>query len=69
MERGVKTLVWLLLSAMLLGAAVIMLHPTYRATARALWRGEMEVSPIWQSNAEYYRDVAYETDEPHDRTK
>jgi hypothetical protein len=57
MERGVKALVRILLVAALLGALVIALHPSYRATAIALWRGDLNASPIVQSNRNYYPDV------------
>jgi hypothetical protein len=69
MERGVKALVWVLLLATLLGAAVIALHPDYRAAARALIRGQVESSPIWQSNAAYYREVTRDRMEAHEAAK
>jgi len=57
MERGVKVLVRILLGAALLGLVVIILNKDYRDTARFMLRGETELSPIWQSNTDYYREV------------
>jgi len=57
MERGVTAILRILAVAALVGVAVILLHPSYRATAKAMWRGEIEASPIWKSNANYYREV------------
>lgn len=58
MERGVKALVRILVVAFLLGVLVIAVHPGYRATAQALWRGNLAASPIVESNRGYYPDVA-----------
>jgi len=68
MERGVKVLIRILLIASLLGLAVILGRSEYRETARAMFRGDVESSPIWQSNAEYYRDVEYQRDD-YERAK
>jgi hypothetical protein len=62
MERGVKVLVRILVGAMLMGSLVIALHPEYRSAFQALLRGDPASSPIWQSNAEYYREVSFEAD-------
>ena len=47
--------------ALLMGLLVILFHPDYRDTAKAMWWGDVEASAIWQSNREYYREVGYET--------
>lgn len=60
MERGVKMLVRILATAGLLGLAVILLNPDYRGTVVSLFRGEVEESPIWQSNIDYYTEVSFE---------
>lgn len=57
MERGVEALVRILVVALLLGLVVIALHPGYRATAQALWRGDLSASPIVESNRGFYPDV------------
>jgi hypothetical protein len=59
METGAKMLVRILGAALLLGLVVILAHPVYRDTARALFRGEAAASPIWASNEAYYREVVY----------
>ncbi|HMO52285.1 MAG TPA: hypothetical protein PKE26_13955 [Kiritimatiellia bacterium] len=60
MERGVNVLVRILAGALILGGLVIVFHPDYRETWKALWRGDVESSPIWQSNADYYREVFFD---------
>lgn len=60
MERGVTALVRILIVAVLLGLLVIIFHPAYRGTARAMLRSRVEESPIWKSNADYYREVSYD---------
>lgn len=62
MERGVKVLVRIIAGAILLGALVVAIHPVYRASFQAMVRGDVEGSPIWQSNAEYYREVSFEAE-------
>lgn len=52
--------------ALLVGLFVILFHPDYRDTARAIWRGEVEESAIWESNKAYYSEVARETDVPNE---
>jgi len=64
MERGVKALLRILLAALLLGLLVIAVHPAYRATAQALWRGDLSASPIAESNHAYYPDVVVGQGEP-----
>ncbi len=60
MERGVKMLQRIMLIALLLGLGVIVFHPEYRDTARAMWWGDIEASAIWDSNRAYYSEVVYE---------
>ena len=66
MERGVKMLTRIILVAILVGGLVIVFHPAYRDTAKALWRGEMESSALWQSNKAYYSEVVYEWEGFHE---
>lgn len=67
MERGVKTLVRILITAFLLGALVIALHPGYRAAFMALVRKDVASSPIWRSNDAYYPEVNRAPGVDHDR--
>lgn len=60
MERGVKMLVRILATAGLLGLAVILFNPDFRGTVVSMFRGQVEQSPIWQSNADYYTEVMFE---------
>ena len=60
MERGVKVLIRILMGAALLGLLVVVFNSDYRETALAIMRGDVEASPIWQSNAEYYREVEFD---------
>jgi len=69
MERGVRVLVRMLAMAALLGSLVIALHPAYRATAVAMWRGDVTVSPIWKTNLHYYREVVVEPAGAHEAAK
>ncbi len=69
MERGVKMLTRIMAVALLVGAGVILFHPDYRDTARAMWRGEIETSAIWDSNRAYYSEVAYEVEVFHEDAK
>ncbi|HMP89647.1 MAG TPA: hypothetical protein PJ991_05575 [Kiritimatiellia bacterium] len=62
MEKGVKVLIRILAGAALLGLLVILFNRDYRETAHAMLRGNVEASPIWQSNLEYYRDVEFRRD-------
>ncbi len=66
MQRGVTTLVRILAVAVLTGMAVWVLHPDYRATVGAWRQGTPEASAIWQSNANYYRQVVPEEDEVYE---
>jgi len=68
MERGIKVLIRILLIATLLGLAVILGRSEYRETAMAMFRGDVESSPIWKSNAGYYSDVGFQQDD-HERAK
>ncbi len=60
MERGVKLLTRIMAVALLMGAAVILLHPDYRDTFRAMWWGDIEDSAIWMSNRGYYSEVVHD---------
>jgi hypothetical protein len=60
METGARMLVRILGAALLLGLVVILAHPDYRDTARALLRGGAGASPIWASNEAYYREVVHD---------
>ena len=57
MERGVKMLTRIIAVAFAVGGLVVVLHPDYRNSAKALWRGEPETSAIWWSNLDYYTEV------------
>jgi hypothetical protein len=57
MERGARTLLFILVAALLVGALVTAVIPAYRQTAVALWRGQPQKSPIWESNQAYYTEV------------
>ena len=57
MEEGAKALARIILLSLVLGALVVALHPGYRATARAIWQGQVESSPIWISNGAYYSGI------------
>lgn len=58
MEQGSKTLLIILVTALLMGALVVALNPAYRQAFFALVRDEPAASPIWTSNRDYYPDVA-----------
>lgn len=58
MEQGAKNLLRILLVALLIGVAVIAIKPAYRQALAALIHGTPAESPIWQSNATYYPDIA-----------
>lgn len=60
MDTGARMLLKILGAAVLLGLIVVFAHPDYRDTARAMFRGEVESSAIWRTNAEYYSEVSYE---------
>ena len=58
MEQGSKTLLIILVTALLMGALVVAFNSAYRQAFLALVRGQPAESPIWRSNREYYPDVA-----------
>ena len=58
MEQGAKNLLRILLVALLIGVAVIAIKPAYRQALAALIHSTPAESPIWQSNAAYYPDIA-----------
>ncbi len=67
MEKGAKTIAILLLVSLALGLAVLLLNPDYRETAKAIFRGQADQSPLWQSNREYYTEVKPPIEStPHD---
>ncbi len=68
MEKGAVALVRIILGAFALGLLIVVFHPDYRGTVKALWRGEVEQSPIWESNRDYYREVGYRS-EAHDHAE
>lgn len=57
MEKGAKTLLWILALALGLGLAMLVLHPAYREAVRCMARGEPEQSPVWLSNESYYPGI------------
>jgi len=57
MERGAKTLLYILIGSLVIGALVVASVPVYRRTALAIWHGEPAQSPIWRSNQAYYTEV------------
>ncbi len=57
MEKGSQALARMIGISLLLGAAVILLHPGYRRTAAAFWRGEPEASPVAESNRGFYPGI------------
>lgn len=58
MERGAQALVKMMLASLVLGLLVLVFHPDYRAALLALRRGQPEASPVWQTNARYYTEIA-----------
>lgn len=58
MEQGSKTLLIILVTALLMGGLVIAFNPAYRQAFFCLLRGDPAGSPIWTSNREYYPDIA-----------
>lgn len=64
MEQGSKTLLIILVTALLMGGLVIAFNPAYRQAFFCLLRGDPAGSPIWTSNREYYPDVALPTVAP-----
>jgi len=61
MEQGAKSLLIILCVALVMGAGVIAIKPSYRAAFAAIVRGEPQASPIWESNQAYYPDIQLET--------
>lgn len=64
MERGTKTLIFLLAGALVFGALVIALNPDYRGTFRAWVRGTPDEATIWRSNEAYYDAIDLESTTP-----
>lgn len=62
MERGIAMLRWMMLTALAMGGLVVWFHPDYRDTAAAFWKGDVEASPIWETNRLYYTEVVSEAD-------
>lgn len=60
MEQGAKSLLIILCVALVAGAGVIAVKPSYREAFSAIVRGRGEESPIWKSNAAYYPDIRLE---------
>ncbi len=58
MEKGALALLRILGISLLLGGIIVGIHPAYRATAQALWRGDVESSPLWTTNANFYEAVS-----------
>lgn len=67
MEQGSKTLLIILCLALLLGGVVVGFNPSYRQAFLAIARGRPAESPIWQSNSQYYLDIALPAAEPEAR--
>lgn len=57
MERGAQALVKMMLASLVLGLLVLIFHPDYRQAFRALYRGQPDQSPVWQSNERYYTEI------------
>lgn len=57
MEQGAKSLLRILVIALLIGIGIIASHSKYRQAFFALLHGEPAASPIWTSNATYYPDI------------
>ena len=64
MEQGSKTLLIILLTALLMGGLVVAFNPAYRQAFFCLLRGEPASSPIWTSNRDYYPDITLPTAAP-----
>lgn len=60
MEQGAKSLLIILCVALVAGAGVIAVKPSYREAFVAIARGKGEESPIWKSNKAYYPDIRLE---------
>jgi hypothetical protein len=60
MEKGSQALARMIGISLLLGVAVLLLHPGYRQTAAAFWKGGVDSSPIAVSNRDYYPDITWE---------
>lgn len=69
MDKGAVAVARILLLSLLLGGAVIMTHPGYRAAFLAVFRGKPETSPIWLSNENYYPAVRFTESVSHDQPK
>jgi hypothetical protein len=64
MEQGARSLLIILGVALVAGAIVIAAHPAYRQAFFSILNGTPAESPIWQSNAEYYPDIALDSSSP-----
>ena len=66
MEHGAKSLLIILLIALVMGAVVIGVKDSYREAFFSMLHGKPAESPIWQSNADYYPDIQLPAPEPSD---
>lgn len=66
MDQGSKKLAIILGIALLLGAIVVALNPSYRRAFFSIARGQPNQSPIWQSNIDYYPDITLPVSEASD---
>lgn len=48
-----KTIAQILIVSLIAGVIIVLCHPMYRGTARAMFHGAVTNTPIWRSNAEY----------------
>lgn len=67
MDKGALAVARILLLSLVLGGAVILTHPGYRAAFMAVLRGKPESSPVWMSNENYYPAVRYTESVPYDQ--
>ncbi|NLB65482.1 MAG: hypothetical protein GX803_03315 [Lentisphaerae bacterium] len=68
MEQGAKTLLIILITALLLGTLVVAFNPAYRQAFFALLRDEPAKSPIWRSNRDYYTDITLPATQAADKS-
>ena len=64
MEQGARSLLIILAFALVVGAGVIAVHPSYRQAFFSILNGTPDQSPIWQSNADYYPDISLPSSSP-----
>lgn len=57
MEKGARTMAWMLIVAAVVGALVIALHPDYRELFRQIRAGKPAETAIWRSNEIFYPAV------------